>query len=82
MGRTRKKTFLRRHIYIRHQKKNSNGEESEAREQIVSEFCKVSGGFQETVGQPKGRNDIGEVDPAMGQQDSLESRVYPMFLYI
>lgn len=53
-----------------------------AREQIVSEFCKVSGGCQETVGQPKGRNDIGKVDPAMGQQDSLESRVYPMVLYI
>lgn len=37
----------------------------------MSDFYKVSGGPQETGGQPKCRNEIGNIDPAMGGQQNL-----------
>lgn len=65
VGRKRN-NILTSYIYFTHEEKNSNCEESETKEDIVSYFCKVSGGPQETGGQTKCRNEIGNIDPAMG----------------
>lgn len=56
--------------------KNSNSEESETKQDIFSDFCEVSGGPQETGGQPKWRNEIGSIDPGMGEKHILESQMH------
>lgn len=72
VGRKRN-NILTSYIYFTHEEKNSNGDESETKEDIFSYFCKVSRGPQETDGQTKCRNGIGNIDPAMGEQHFLES---------